>query len=98
MSAFGTKRTLNAEHETVPGSNSETSVGWTGGGGFEFAVSNHVTLKGEYLYVDLGSTTVTARGNASLSPQLTTTPDVFLRAKVENQLHVIRAGLNVSLY
>jgi outer membrane immunogenic protein len=77
----------------LAGSNSETSVGWTGGGGFEFAVSDHVTLKGEYLFVDLGDTTVTARG---VDPA--TTPDVFLRAKVENELHVIRAGLNVRLY
>lgn len=74
------------------GSNSETSVGWTGGGGFELAMGGGVTLKGEYLYVDLGSTTVTAKGTGA-----PTTPDVFLSAEVENELHVVRGGLNVAL-
>lgn len=79
----------------LAGSNSETSVGWTGGGGFEFAVSDKVTLNGEYLYVDLGSSTVTARP----TPAATATGDpVFLRAKVENTLNVIRVGLNLKLY
>lgn len=35
-------------------STSDTQVGWTAGGGFEYAVTNNITLKTEYLYVDLG--------------------------------------------
>jgi outer membrane immunogenic protein len=34
---------------------SETRVGWTAGAGFEIPVGTNLTLKGEYLYVDLGS-------------------------------------------
>jgi outer membrane immunogenic protein len=32
-----------------------TNVGWTVGGGIEFAIAGHWTAKAEYLYVDLGS-------------------------------------------
>lgn len=34
---------------------SQTHVGWTAGGGVEFALTDHITLKGEGLYYDLGS-------------------------------------------
>ncbi len=38
---------------------SRSHTGWTAGGGVEVAVSNHLTLKGEALYYDLGSQTYT---------------------------------------
>ncbi len=37
-----------------PGTNSETAVGWTVGGGGEFAISSNISIKAEFLYVDLG--------------------------------------------
>lgn len=42
---------------SVPGfaGGSATNAGWTAGGGIEFAVAGHWTVKGEYLYVDLGN-------------------------------------------
>ncbi|MEJ6783748.1 outer membrane protein [Aminobacter sp. Piv2-1] len=40
-------------------SKSDTSVGWTAGGGVEFALTEKWTLKGEYLYTDLGKNKVT---------------------------------------
>jgi outer membrane immunogenic protein len=36
------------------GSDSATKLGWIGGGGFEYALSNNITTKFEYLYYDLG--------------------------------------------
>lgn len=33
----------------------DTNVGWTAGGGIEFAIAGHWTAKAEYLYVNLGS-------------------------------------------
>jgi outer membrane immunogenic protein len=42
---------------SVPGfpGGSITNAGWTLGGGLEFAVAPNVSIKGEYLYVDLGN-------------------------------------------
>lgn len=39
-------------------SDSNTSFGWTVGAGVEYAVTNNWTVKGEYLYTDLGENTV----------------------------------------
>jgi outer membrane immunogenic protein len=73
----------------LAGSSSTTSVGWTVGGGFELALASNVSLKGEYLFVDLGEASVTAAPT-----QPTPVQGVFLRAETETQLHVLRAGLN----
>ena len=40
-------------------SKSDTAWGWTAGAGVEYAVTNNVTVKAEYLYTDLGKNTVT---------------------------------------
>jgi outer membrane immunogenic protein len=42
---------------TAPGfaGASQTNAGWTVGGGLEFALTNNVTAKAEYLHVDLGN-------------------------------------------
>lgn len=37
---------------------SETQVGWTAGGGVEAALTDNISIKGEYLYVDLGEVEV----------------------------------------
>ncbi len=53
---------------TLPGlvGISQTNAGWTVGGGVEFGVTNNVSIKAEYLYVDLGS--VTCGLNCALTP------------------------------
>jgi outer membrane immunogenic protein len=48
--AFGD---INASGPGLAG-NDTTNVGWTLGGGIEFAIAGHWTAKAEYLYVDLG--------------------------------------------
>ena len=40
---------------TVTMHDTHTHVGWTAGGGVEYALTEHVTLKGERLYFDLGT-------------------------------------------
>ena len=42
---------------TAPGAAgvSQTNAGWTVGGGLEFALTNNLTAKAEYLHVDLGN-------------------------------------------
>jgi outer membrane immunogenic protein len=40
--------------------NSKIKLGWTAGGGVEVAVTKNWSVKGEYLYVDLGSVDTTS--------------------------------------
>lgn len=42
---------------TPVNSSNETLVGWTAGGGVEFALTDHVSAKAEYMYYDLGTET-----------------------------------------
>jgi len=61
---------------------SETRVGWTAGGGVEFAIAQPWTAKLEYLYVDLGDFDCGTRCGGSK-------PD-----NVNFHSHIVRAGLN----
>jgi outer membrane immunogenic protein len=45
---------------------SETKFGWTLGAGLEYAVTQNWTVKGEYLYYDLGKSDLLATGNAAV--------------------------------
>ena len=47
------------------GNPSSSRVGWTIGGGVEYAITNNITIKGEYLYYDLGSTNFRLSRNAA---------------------------------
>lgn len=64
---------------------SDTKLGWTAGAGFEYGLTDNITLKTEYLYVDLGSID-TSGYNA------------FHRDKgdtsVDTAFHTLKAGLN----
>jgi outer membrane immunogenic protein len=88
--AFGdVKQTAGYWSAGVPlyyGSKSEMRAGWTLGGGVEYAITNNVTVKGEYLYYDLGKSTVSVDpvGVAGAS----------YAARVKNDGHIVRAGLN----
>ena len=74
------------------GSHSRTSVGWTAGAGAEYAVGNNITLKVEYLYVNLGSDSFTA--NAVTVPAPAPTPS-FLNVNFgDAAFNLVRAGLN----
>ena len=60
---------------------SSLEMGWALGGGLEFALNDHMTLKTEYLYMDFGSET-------SRSPD----GDIY---KHENDVHTVKVGVNV---
>jgi outer membrane immunogenic protein len=68
---------------------SDTRFGWTLGGGVEYAFTNNITLKGEYLYVDLGD-------KRHIAPAVE--PALFsgstMTAVEETKFHVVRAGVN----
>lgn len=70
------------------GSKDETKVGWTIGGGLEYAILDNVTLRGEYLYYDLGRSNVTALPTAAGPAGTSNT------ARFENDGHIARIGLN----
>jgi outer membrane immunogenic protein len=62
---------------SFPGSSSDTRVGWTIGGGAEWALTQNWTVKAEYLYFDLGDTTITANPAAANPPfQIRSTHDL----------------------
>jgi outer membrane immunogenic protein len=73
------------------GNPSSTRVGWTIGGGVEYAVTNNITIKGEYLYADLGSTDFTTVGNAAAA---TFFPGVFASGHLSYNASIFRAGVN----
>jgi outer membrane immunogenic protein len=68
------------------GASSSTSVGWTLGGGAEFALTPAWSFKVEYLHIDFGSKSMTAIDPAQPGGAITAT------AKVRAGL--VRAGLN----
>lgn len=77
---------------TFPGAFNPVSVnktlsGWVAGGGVEYAVSNNWTVRAEYLYYDFGDETV-----INVSPAFV--PTATNNATWDNQIHVVRAGVN----
>jgi outer membrane immunogenic protein len=73
------------------GSPSSTRVGWTVGGGVEYAVTNNWTIRGEYLYADLGSNNINTVGNAAVEQFF---PGSVATAKFSYNASIFRAGVN----
>jgi len=70
-------------------SNTGRVIGWTLGGGAEWALNRHWTLRAEYLYLNFGSVTA----NASVSDNV----NVYtsnLATTVNLTAHIARAGIN----
>lgn len=85
---FITDLTCPAFSVCIAGSGSRTSVGWVAGGGLEFAAWNNVTLKFEYLRVDLNDLTV------RLVSQPPATGNGSVTATFDNSYNIVRAGAN----
>ena len=73
------------------GGGSNTRVGWTLGAGVEYAFTNNITLKGEYLYYDLGSSRSAIIANPPASRFF---PNTYATAKINFNGSVARLGLN----
>ena len=71
-----------------PGS---TRTGWTIGGGVEYAITNNITIRGEYLYVDLGSQNINTTANLAAATLL---PGTYATAKINYDASIVRAGIN----
>lgn len=72
---------------TYSGSSDEVEFGWTLGGGLEFAATNNVTLRAEYLYYDLGETSHVGFPRAP-------NPPFAFRNDYETDGHIVRAAVN----
>lgn len=68
------------------GSKNDTRMGWTLGAGAEYAITNNLTVKGEYLYYNLGKKTIAVNPTTLVGPNF--------GAKFKNDGHIVRAGLN----
>jgi outer membrane immunogenic protein len=69
----------------LSGSDERWKIGWTVGGGLEWAFLNNWSLKGEYLYYDLGSMNQVLTGSPS---------EAAVDAHAEFRGNIVRAGLN----
>jgi outer membrane immunogenic protein len=70
---------------------SSSRVGWVIGGGAEYAVTNNITIKGEYLYADLGSSKFTTTPNGFATANF---PGVVASGKIGWNASIFRAGVN----
>lgn len=71
-------------------SRSSTQVGWTVGAGADYALTNHLSLRAEYLYVDLGRQNLTGGGEF-------TAPGVDAynaTVNTDTTANVVRLGVN----
>ena len=76
---------------SYPVSFSETNVGWTVGGGLEYAIGHHWSVRAEYLYYDLGDESRTANQTVAGVPQ---GPPFFVHYNFDNSGNIVRGGLN----
>ena len=72
------------------GQNSDTKFGWALGAGAEYAITNNLTAKLEYLYYDLGSSNLVMGAANAAAVAVASTPAF----RAENRGNIIRAGLN----
>ncbi|MBR0716064.1 outer membrane protein [Bradyrhizobium liaoningense] len=70
-----------------------TRVGWTAGVGGEYAVGNGWSLKAEYLYVDLGRSTVTSANLKAFAVPVSYPDNVFTHS-VDLKSNIVRLGVN----
>ena len=83
--------------QDAKGSYFDNRVGWTAGAGFEWAFTNSLSVKLEYLYYDLGAVRV---NNSNIGALYYTTIlgglaiDNATAASTQYNGHIVRAGLN----
>jgi outer membrane immunogenic protein len=88
---LGVRNSISTSLTGAQGAASHTGrvTGWTLGGGAEWALNRHWTVRAEYLYLDFGNVTA----NASVSDGVTGNPS-NLATTVNLTAHIARAGVN----
>lgn len=84
VSIVGTCTSFPCGGDSIVASKSEFNNGWTLGGGVEAALSNSWTWKIEYLYYDLGKSSISGR----------TSGGTYFNWETETDGQLVRAGLN----
>jgi outer membrane immunogenic protein len=79
-----------AESATI----SSTRVGWTAGAGGEYALMNGWSVKGEYLYVDLGRASTTSTNLTAFGPPPFPFPVNVFTHSINLRSNIVRVGLN----
>lgn len=72
------------------GRDSTYRAGWVAGGGVEYALTNTVSLRGEYLHVDLGRESFASVGNGAAGASFVT-----FENRERTRFDLARVGLNV---
>ena len=75
------------------GSSSRTATGWTAGAGLEYALSNNISVKGEYLYTSLsGGDSINVVAVATQTPLAS--PSSFTATSNRTNFNVVRVGID----
>ena len=77
--------------ESYGGSTSGLQAGWTLGAGAEYAFTKNLSVKLEYLYIDLGS-------KSYISSAQPLTGNLSYTTDLDTSMHVIRLGLNLKCF
>jgi outer membrane immunogenic protein len=67
-------------------------VGWTVGGGLDYALTRKFSVRAEYLYADFGSDTIQSTTPPGYAPGLA---GYYYTATSHNQFHIVRMGVNL---
>ena len=85
----------NAPSDGIGGaSNTELKTGWTLGGGAEWVLARHWTLKAEYLHVNFGSATVSGSVNCGPAAFAGCTFSSPFSTSVDLSAHIAKLGIN----
>ena len=91
MSDDGSAGTVFFAPPSVVGSASATKVGWVAGGGVEAHLTDNMTAKLEYLYMDLGAFNDVLIASGSQGTATATVTTTFSGRMTDN---IVRVGLN----
>ena len=75
------------------GSDSDTKVGWTLGGGVEFGITRNWSVRAEYLYVDFGTVSFNSHNLTAFTPSIAFPANQF-KHSADLQTHIARAAVN----
>jgi outer membrane immunogenic protein len=76
---------------TYPVSFTETNTGWCGGGGLEYGIGRHWSVRVEYLHYDLGNTDATQNKLVFGVPQ---GPPFFMHYNFQTEGNIVRGAFN----